>query len=195
MIVFERGFFPKAAVTQQARDQSGVHRVPSAVSNYIAENLFTQQGQVTDEVKHFVAHELIIKAQGRIHETVSREDYSIFRRSTANQSLLAHGVGFMQKAKSARRCNLPNVVSIGQVDRESLLTDKGVGKVDGVRNRIALGRVHGNELVAFPQFQFAPNPEVRSGAPLLANSCFADGINKWPGAAIQNRQLKIIELD
>jgi len=86
--------------------------VPGTIGDHVTENLFAEQSQIADEIKHFVAHKFIIKAQGRVHEAISREDHSIFRRSATDKPLLAHGVGFVQKAKCARRRNLPNVISI-----------------------------------------------------------------------------------
>src|SRR5207253_7304290 len=68
-------------------------------------------------------------------------------------------------------------------------------KVYGVGNRIDIGWIHRDKLIALAQFQFAPNPEICPRAPLLANSCFVNGINERSGAPIQNWQLKIIQFD
>ena len=68
-------------------------------------------------------------------------------------------------------------------------------KVYGVGNRIDIGWIHRDKLIALAQFQFAPNPEICPRAPLLANSCFVNGINERSGTAIQNWQLQIIQFD
>jgi hypothetical protein len=68
-------------------------------------------------------------------------------------------------------------------------------EVYGIGNRIDIGWIYRDELIALAQFQFPPNAKVCPRAPLLSNSRFLNGINERLGTAIQNWQLQIIQFD
>ena len=67
---------------------------------------FAQQRQVADQVQDLVPHEFIREAQRRIHQAVAGQHNRIFLGGAANQSLLPHGVGFVQKTKGSGRRDL-----------------------------------------------------------------------------------------
>jgi hypothetical protein len=70
-----------------------------------------------------------------------------------------------------------------------------VRKVNGVANGVTFRRINPDKFVTFAQFQFAKNSEISARAALGADPNPADEFHKWLGAAVQNRKLKIVELD
>src|SRR5207247_10325482 len=68
-------------------------------------------------------------------------------------------------------------------------------EVYGIGNRIDIGWIHRDELIALAQFEVAPNAKVCPRAPLLANTCLVNGINERSGSAIQNWQLQTMQFD
>src|SRR5438046_2794779 len=81
-------------------------------------------------------------------------------RGPADQALLPHGVRLVQEAKGTRWSDLTQVISVGEVYAESLTANQLMGKVNGVGNGVSVGRVDRDELVAFPQLQFPPDPHI-----------------------------------
>src|SRR6266481_3078551 len=113
----------------------------------------------------------------------------------ANQALLPHGVGLVQKSEGSGRSDLCPVVSIREVNPESLFSDQGMGEIDGIRHGIGIGRIHGNKLVPFPHLQLPAHAQVGSGSSLFANADFEDGLDKGQGTAVEDGQLKVIQLN
>jgi hypothetical protein len=54
-----------------------VHRVARAVGNHVAENLFAQEREVTNEVQNLMPHEFIGEAQWRILDTIFCQDHAV----------------------------------------------------------------------------------------------------------------------
>src|SRR5207247_11423542 len=96
---------------------------------------------------------------------------------------------------SVHRRHLASRMYNGRIDGKSLFSDEWVREVYGIGNRIDIGWIHRDELIALTQFEFAPNAKVCPRAPLLANTCFVNGINERSGTAIQNWQLQIIQFE
>ena len=111
-----------------------MHRVSSAIRYDAAENLFPDQCQIANQIKHFVSYKFIVVAQRRIHQPLRCKHDRVFCRSAPDQSLLAHGIRFVQKSEGPRRSNLSQVVSIREIYSECLAPNQPVGEVDGVRN-------------------------------------------------------------
>src|ERR1035438_9727490 len=101
----------------------------------------------------------------------------------------------MQKSKSARRCNLLQVAAVGQPHAETLLANQGMRKVDGIGNRIGFRRIYRNKLVALAQLDLAQDPEILARLALFSDACLLNHFDKRPGAAVEDRQFKIVELD
>src|ERR1035437_1009584 len=101
----------------------------------------------------------------------------------------------MQKSESARGRNLFQEAAVCQPHAKTLLANEGVRKVDGIRNRIGVCRIYGNEFIALAQLDLAHDPQISARFALSSNPCLLNHFNKWTGAAIQNRQLKIVQLD
>ena len=101
----------------------------------------------------------------------------------------------MQKSESARRRDLLQITAIGQAHAEALFANERVRKVDRIRNRIDICRIHGDELIALAQLDLAHDPEVGACFALFPNAGLLNHFDKRTGAAIQNRQLEIVQLD
>ena len=138
-------------------------------------------------------NELVVETQRGIHDAVAREHDGIVGRSAADKALLAEHVGFVNEAERTGGRNVFQVVSVGEVDAEFLLADHRVREVDGVGNRIGVGGINRNEFVAFPQFEFASDPEIGSLTALLADSGAVNHLDERTRAAIEYRQLEIVE--
>ena len=64
------------------------------------------------------------EAQRRIQHLIAVQHDGILGGRSADQSLLPHGIGFMQKSKGARRRNLLQIAAISQAHAETLLADE-----------------------------------------------------------------------
>src|ERR1035441_4995732 len=135
------------------------------------------------------------KTQRRVQHFVAVQHDGILHRRPPNQSLLSHGIGFMQKSESPRRRNLLQITAIRQPHAEALLANEWVRKVDRIRNRIGVCRIHGNEFIALAQFDLPHDPEISARFALSPNPRLLNHFYKRTGAAIQNGQLKIVQLD
>ena len=69
------------------------------------------------------------------------------------------------------------------------------GKVDGVGNPVAAARIDGDELFALAHFHRLQNAQRFAPPPLLANTHARKGLHVGQGAAIQNGQFQVIDLD
>src|SRR6266478_8949264 len=151
-----------------------MHGMTGPVSNHIAQDLPSNQRQITDEVKNLVTDKLIVKTERRIHQASLGEDKGVFIRRTPNQTLLPHRFGFMQKTKCARGSNIRDVLLIRKIEAKGLVADQRMGEVDGVRDGIRFGRVYTNEFVGLAQLKGTGNPNVSPRTALLANAHLAD---------------------
>src|SRR6202142_582403 len=116
-----------------------------AVGDYVAENLVADERQVSDQIGDLWAHKFIIKTQRRIDHALAGQDDRVLLRRAADQALLAHGFGFMQKSESAGGSNVRDVMSVGQDLGESLASDERMGEINGVGNRIIFRRIDPDE--------------------------------------------------
>src|SRR5579872_99490 len=166
-----------------------------AVRNYVPQNLFPQQRQITNEVQHLVPHKLIIKSQRRILHAISGKHDTVLSRCPADQSHIAHLLLILSRAEGASRRDLAKVISVSQLHAEGFLADKPMRKINGVRDRIGFRRIHRNKFVAFVEFQRMANAKIGSRTPLLSNSRLLNQFHERPSAAIQDRQFKVIQFD
>src|ERR1700687_1973344 len=172
-----------------------MHGVAGAIGGHVAENLVADERQIADQIQNFVPDKLIRETQRRIYQTVAGQHQRVLRRRPANQPLLAHGFGLMQKSKGPCRSNVGDVVPVGQGLSESLASNQRMWKIDGVGNRIAVRRKNTDELIAFTKFQGLKNPDVSSRAALLTDPGAADQVHEWPRASVENGQLQVVQLD
>ena len=68
-------------------------------------------------------------------------------------------------------------------------------KVDGIAHRVSFRRIHADELVAFAHLVRPQNLQVGALAPLLPHSDARNHLDERQRAAIENRQLEVVELD
>src|SRR5258708_21730949 len=163
-----------------------MHGMTSAIGDYVTQNLVPDQRQVSNQIQNFVAHKLVVETQRGIHHSIAGQHNRVLVGSSADQPLLAHGFGLMQKSECPRRSNVGNVIPVGQSLRESLAPDQRMRKVDSVRNRVVLLRIHRDELVAFAKLKGLKDPDVSSWAPLFPYPRAADQVNERPRASVEN---------
>src|SRR5258708_22531939 len=101
---------------------------------------------------------VVLKPQGGVRPPVAGQHDGLFDRSSPGQPLLPHGLGFVQKSKSARRGNLFQIAAICQPDAEALLANQWMRKVNGISNRIDICPIYGNELISLAQLDLPDDP-------------------------------------
>src|SRR5436309_8489432 len=97
-----------------------MHGMASAISDHAAQNLFSEEGQVPDQVQDLVANKFVTEAQGAVQQALTGEHYRIFSGRAPDQALVAHGIGLVKKSESAGRRDLTHVLAIGQFHLKSL---------------------------------------------------------------------------
>ena len=193
-------------VAQQARDQRDVHGVAGAIGDHAAQDAVAEQRQVSDQVQHLVADELIVIAQGAVGDAVACEHDGVFFRGAADQSHLAHLLRLMQKSEGARGGDVAAVeiaVEVGdasrgarhQLDLKTFFADQRMRKIDGVGDGVSVGRVEGDELVAVAHLHFFEDAPVDALAPLRLQSGAQHHLHERLRAAIEDGQLQVVELD
>src|SRR5258706_9325520 len=95
-----------------------------------------------------MADELVLKTQRRVQHLVAVQNDGIFARSSPDQPLLPHGLGFVQISKSACRGNLFQIAAICQPDAEALLANQWMREVNAISNGIDICRIYGNEFIS-----------------------------------------------
>ncbi len=115
------------------------------------------QGQITDQVEHFVADEFVVKTKRAIlHLTVAENDGIFFRR-TPDQPHIPQHLLIFAKAEGAGRGDLGAIGSGSQIDGEGLTADR-VREIDVVGDAVAFAGIYGDELAVlahFDAFQYA----------------------------------------
>src|SRR5260370_14493127 len=101
----------------------------------------------------------------------------------------------MQESESACRRNLFQITAIRQPHAEALLANEWVRKVNRIRNRIDICAIDGYEFITLAQLDLAHDPEIRARFALPPNPGLLNHLDKRTGAAVQNGQLKIVQLD
>jgi len=191
----EGDFFPIGIVAQNAGDDSGVHGVSGAVGFDVAEDALAEEGEVADEVEDLVADEFVREAQRRVVDAVVGEHDAVLTRRAAYESHVEHGALLLEEAEGARGRNLFDIGAVGELDAQSLAADERMREIDGVTDGVAVGRIYGDELVAFTQFVRAQDLEVGALAALLTETNAGDHLDEGLRAAVENGKLEIVELD
>src|SRR5215472_14105531 len=166
-----------------------------AVGNNFAQQLFSEQSQIADQIQHFVAHELVGEAQGGVFQAVPGQHNAIVARGAANQTHIAHGLLILTRTECAGSRDVFEIASVRQLDLECFFSNEGMGKIDRIRDRVGIGGVDGDEFVALAHFQAAANLQIFTRPSLFSDPNLLNHLDEWFGAAVQNRQFKIIEFD
>src|SRR5579859_157925 len=186
--------FPDRFIFQDARNQGSMHGVSSAVGYHFADNAFSQQGQVANQIQYLVAHKFIGIAQGPVLNAFARQHNHIFFIGPSDQAHVAQRNFILKKAEGARRGDLAQIRAAGELDFKSLLAD-GLGEIDRVRDRISIRWIYSDELFSIAHLHFLADSQVGAAAALLADARVLDHADKRLGAAIQNRQFKIVQFN
>ena len=88
-----------------------------------------------------------------------------------------------------------DVAAVRQLDLEALAADQRMRKVDGVAHRVSLRGIDADELVAFAHLVGPQDLEIGALAPLLPQAGAGDHFDVRQRAAVENRQLQVVELD
>ena len=186
--------FPGRSIAQQAGDQGGVHGVSSPLSHDPPQDAMADQGQITDQVEHFMADELVVKAKRSIlHRAPAKNNRVLFRRA-ADQTHVAQHLLIFAKSEGTRGGNLGAVRSGSQVNGECLAAD-GVGEMDVVGDAVAFAGIDGDELAVLPDFHTLQYAQILPPAPLAADAYLGESFHVREGAPVEDRQLQIVQLN
>lgn len=154
-----------------------------------------QQGKVSDQIENLVADKLVLEAKWAILHSIFGEDDGVLRRCTADQSHIAQRLLVLYEAESPSRSDLVHVVVPHQIEFEALPSDHGMRKIDGICHRIVVAGIYTDELIALPHFDCPFDPPVGARSPQPAQVNPLDGLQKGQGAAIEDWEFQVIELD
>ena len=185
---------PGGSIAQQAGDQRGVHSVASALSHDPAEDAMSGQGKIADQVEHFMTDELVVKAKRPVlHRAPAKDDRVLLRRAP-DQSHIPQHFFIFAKPKGAGGGNLGAVGSSGQIDGKRLAAD-GMGKIDVVSDAVSFAGINGDELAVLTDFNTFQYAQILAPAPLAPDAYLGKGFHVRQGAAIEDWQFQVIELD
>ena len=185
---------PGGAVAEEAGDEGGVHGVSSALGDDMAEDVVAGESEVTDEVEDLVAGELVGEAEVAVEDALAGEHDDAFFGGAADEAHVAEHFFVFAPAEGAGGGDFALVGAGGEVDDVSLATD-GRREVDFVRDGVAVARIDSDELIAFADLDVFKNAEVFAAAALGLESDFAEGLGVGESAAVEDRELEVVELD
>src|SRR5580698_1676661 len=132
---------------------------------YPAKDAMPCEGQIANQVKHFMAHEFVIVTKRPILYRASAENNSVLFRSSAYQAHVAQHLLVFAKAEGAGRSNLRAVRTGCQINGEGLAADR-VGKMDVVCDAVAFAGIDSNELTVLTHFDTFQDAQVLPAATL-----------------------------
>src|SRR5579864_464853 len=87
------------------------------------------------------------------------------------------------------------IAPIGEFHLEGFFADQRMREIDGIRDRVGVGRIDSDELVTLAHLYFAADLQIFSRPALLANACLANHVHKRLRAAIQDGKFEVVELN
>src|SRR5580700_11213300 len=122
-----------------------MHGVSGSLGDDPAQDAVTGQGQITNQVEHFVADEFVVIAKRTILYRTPAENDRVLLRGPADQTHIAQHLLIFAKPEGASGGNLGAVGASSQIDGECLAAD-GVGEMNVVGDAVAFARVDSDEL-------------------------------------------------
>ena len=186
--------FPRGTILQQSRNQRSVHGMASSLGNHVALDAFACQRQIADQIENFVADKFIGKPEGTILHSLTGQDDGIFWRSAANQAHVAELFLIFTETEGARGGELRSIGTGIQVELKRLSAD-GRGKINGIRNAVAIARIHADEFAGIVNFNGFADAEIFSTSTLGLQADRLERSNIRKRASIKNGQFQIVEFD
>ena len=152
------------------------------------------KSEVADEVKDFVAHELIAKAQRAVLYFATADDDGALVGCSADQAHVAQHRLVFAEAEGTRRCDEAAVVAGFEVADEGLVTD-GLGKIDGVVDGVAIAGIDADKFCAFANLYGLQDAEVLAFAALALEAGSEDGFDVGQGAAVEDGHFEVVDFD
>jgi hypothetical protein len=171
-----------------------VHGVPGALGHDAAEYAMSGEGQVPNQVKHFMAHKLVVKAQWAILNCAPAENNRVLLRRPADQPHITQHLLIFAKAEGAGGRDLSAVRSRGQIDGKCLAPD-GIGEIDVIGDGVAFAGIDGDKLAVLTHFHALEDAQILAPAALAADAYAVKSLYVRQCAAIQNGQLQIVQLN
>src|SRR5260221_9563915 len=169
-----------------------MHGMTGTVCHNASDDLFSQQGQIANQIQYLVPNKLVLKAKGAVPDTFFRQHNNIPRRRAADEPHILHGLLFTQETKRARCRQLFSVQVTGEIDFKGLLADRR-RKINSVTNRVAQCWIGGDELIAFAYFDLTQDAQISSLSPLPLQTSLQHHVDKRFGAAVQDWKLKVVQ--
>ena len=171
-----------------------MHGVSGALGYDVAEDVVAGEGEVTDEVEDLVAGELVGEAEVAVEDAVAAENDDAFFGGTADQAHVTQFLFVFAPTEGAGGGDFALVGAGGEVDGVSLTAD-GRGEVDFVGDGVAVAGIHADEFVAFTHLDVLEDAEILAAAALRFEANFAEGLGIRKGAAIEDGELEVVEID
>src|SRR5207253_7451484 len=119
----------------------------------------------------------------------------VLQRSASHEAARLKLFDFMIKTERSRRRDEIGVICSGKLDFETLLSDQRMRKVDVVLNRERVRRIDAERLAAVLQNEFFSDPDELPRLLLLHYASAGNRFSIRKRAAVQNRNLEVVELD
>src|SRR5579862_5252741 len=185
---------PRGAILEQAGNKCRVHGMAGAFRVHMAFDAAASQGEIPNEVEDLVADVFVGEAQRAVFRAVFAEDNGVFRSGATDEAHVAKPLFVGLVAESAGRGDVRPIGSVRQVDGRPQAPDGG-GKIDGVVDAVARPGVDADELVAFAHLHRMQHTNIFAAPPLGANAHAQEGFNIWLGAAVEDGQFQVVDLD
>ncbi len=167
---------------------------PALCGHYPAQDAMSGQGQIPNQVEHFMADEFVVKAKRPILHCASAEDDRVLLRGASDQPHIPQHLLIFAKPEGAGGGDLSAVAACGQVDGECLAAD-GVGEMDVVGDAVAVAGINRDELAVLAHFDTFQDAQILPPSPLASNAHCGKGFHVRQGAAVEDGQFQIVQLN
>ena len=168
--------------------QGMIESVPRLVGMQVPEDRSPGQRQVTTAVENLVARKFVGEAQALgIHHAIFVYQHCVAHRTTQCQSLGAQLFEFIGETESACGCDFGFKHAVNQVDRNTLLSDRGTFKIDLHGNAWSCTWLHDGEALALTNLNRAFYPDAVARYSLADNARLLDDFDDGRTTAIEYR--------
>jgi hypothetical protein len=186
---------PMIRAGEQFRDKPCMQRVSGAIRNNPSLNRLADQRKVPEQIENLMPYEFIRKSERRfVEHSLLRENDGILQRATSHESAGLQLLHFFIEAKRPCRCDKVGVIHRRNFHFKLLIADQGMRKADFILDAETLRRMDSDGFrILFEGKGFCDANDT--ALHIQHNDSDAlDRFNVLQPAAIQNRNLKVIEL-
>ena len=188
--------FVQRRIRHDLRDQRRMHRMSGPLSDNVAEQRPPDQSEVTNQIEDFVPAAFIRETQAfGVHYLLAIETYRASERRTADQTHVAHLIEFPRKSEGPGGSDLRGVALGRNLKLQRLPANERMVKENVAGKQKTIRRKDRDSLPRRFDRNRPTYSEVTPAAAIRPYTGFAKKIGKRPAAAIENRNLEVIDLD